>query len=126
MPARRSTGCENIRLKQGFREGAVVVALRMVAHNDSADVVLRTSSAGVARLVRAALGAVRRYLQQSGGVDAGGEAEKSLREFAGGFHGGVVTDAVECHGADVAWRGLGHGGGGKGAGAGADGEDGHR
>jgi len=33
--------------------------------------------------------------EQSGGVDACGEAEKSLRQFAGGFHGGVVADAVE-------------------------------
>ena len=35
------------------------------------------------------------YFQQSGGVDVRGEAEKSLRQFVGGFHGGVVADAVE-------------------------------
>ena len=36
-----------------------------------------------------------RYFEQSGGVDACGEAEKSLRQLAGGLHGGVVADAVE-------------------------------
>lgn len=35
------------------------------------------------------------YLEQSGGVDACGEAEKSLRQLVGGLHGGVVADAVE-------------------------------
>ena len=35
------------------------------------------------------------YLEQSGGVDASGEVEKSLRQFVGGFHGGVVAHAVE-------------------------------
>jgi len=35
------------------------------------------------------------YFEQSGGVDACGEAEKSLRQLAGGLHGGVVAHAVE-------------------------------
>jgi hypothetical protein len=35
------------------------------------------------------------YLEQSGGVDACGEAEKSLRQLVGGLHGGVVAHAVE-------------------------------
>jgi hypothetical protein len=44
----------------------------------------------------AALASVRAEgLEPSGGVDAGGEAEKGLRQFIGGFHGGVVADAVE-------------------------------
>ena len=35
------------------------------------------------------------YSGQSGGVDACGEGEKSLRQFVGGLHGGVVARAVE-------------------------------
>ena len=35
------------------------------------------------------------YFDQSGGVDACGEAEKSLCQFVGGLHGGVVAHAVE-------------------------------
>jgi hypothetical protein len=35
------------------------------------------------------------YFEQSGGVDACGEVKKSLRQFGGGFHGGVVADAVK-------------------------------
>ena len=34
-------------------------------------------------------------LEQSGGVDACGEAENGLRQFVGGLHGGVVAHAVE-------------------------------
>jgi len=44
---------------------------------------------------RASLTRSEKVLEQSGGVDACGEAEKSLRQFVGGFHGGVVADAVE-------------------------------
>jgi predicted ATPase len=40
-------------------------------------------------------GEARQYVEQSGGVDACGEAEKSLRQFVGGLHGGVVAHAVE-------------------------------
>src|SRR5207248_8541603 len=35
-----------------------------------------------------------------GGVDAVDEPEDGLGEFLGGFHGGVVADAVELDGAD--------------------------
>ncbi len=35
------------------------------------------------------------YSEQSGGVDACGEAEKSLRQLVGGLHGGVVAYPVE-------------------------------
>jgi DNA replication protein DnaC len=46
-------------------------------------------------VLAAKLGWSGQYFEQSGGVDACGEAEKSLRQFVGGLHGGVVAHAVE-------------------------------